>query len=67
MRNRLVTPFWRNALHSLPASLRPRYELQFEAAERWELWLDAAVQTSVRAKAALQRMFQHRAPRIKNA
>lgn len=67
MRNRLVTPFWKNALESLPASVRPRYELQFEAAERWELWLGAAVESLTRAKFALQRMTLHRAPRIKNA
>lgn len=61
MRNPTVHPFWRNALQSLPAAVRPRYELQFEAAERWELWLDALIETSLRAKAALQRLFQPRA------
>jgi hypothetical protein len=50
MRNELVTPFWKNALHSLPASVRPRYASYLAAAERWELRLDAAVQLWSRLK-----------------
>lgn len=61
MRNRLVTPFWKNALESLPASLRDRYVHDLEAAERWERRVDATVESLSRAKAAVTRMFQ--APR----
>jgi hypothetical protein len=60
MRNELVTPFWKNALESLPAALRARYVRQIEAAERWELRLDALVEACSRAKAAFGRMFQTR-------
>ena len=61
MRNRLVTSFWKNALESLPAGLRSRYLHDIEAAERWELRLNAAVEQCTRAKSAFFRMFQ--APR----
>ena len=44
MRNQFATPFWKNALESLPESLRPRYVNDFAAAERWELRLDAIVE-----------------------
>jgi len=44
MRNELVTPFWKNALNSLPANLRPRYASYMAAAERWELRIDAVVE-----------------------
>jgi hypothetical protein len=50
MHNQLVTPFWKNALESLPATLRPRYASQLAAAERWELWLDAIVELWSRMK-----------------
>ncbi len=50
MRNDLVTPFWKNALLSLPADLRPRYEHHIAAAERWELRLDAIVELWSRVK-----------------
>jgi hypothetical protein len=67
MRNAPATPFWKNALASLPAPVRERYALQFEAAERWELWLDAAVEAWTGAKTAVSRTLKHRAPRMKNA
>ena len=44
MHNSLETVFWKNALYSLPAHLRPRYEHHIAAAERWELRLDALVE-----------------------
>ena len=44
MHNQLLTPFWKNALESLPAYLRPRYVKHLAAAERWELRLDALVE-----------------------
>ena len=58
MRNELVTPFWKNALESLPASLRTRYANDIAAAERWELRVDALVRGWTRAKGALTRTFQ---------
>jgi hypothetical protein len=58
MRNELVTPFWKNALESLPASLRSRYAQDIAAAERWELRVDAIVKGVTRAKSALTRTFQ---------
>ena len=50
MHNHLVTPFWKNALQSLPAEVRPRYVLQMEAAERWELRLTGLVEFVSRAR-----------------
>jgi hypothetical protein len=61
MPNRLVTPFWKAALASLPAAVRSRYLHDIEAAERWELRLNSAVQGCTRAKSAFARLFQ--APR----
>lgn len=61
MRNKLVTPFWKAALESLPAAIRARYLREIEAAERWELRLNAAVERCTQAKSAFVRMFQ--APR----
>ena len=57
MRNGFVTPFWKNALASLPESVQPRYELQLHAAERWELAIGTVVETVSRARAgAFSRM-----------
>jgi hypothetical protein len=53
MRNELVTPFWKSALESLPASLRSRYAQDIAAAERWELRIQSIVELYGRAKAAL--------------
>jgi hypothetical protein len=58
MRNELVTPFWKDALESLPASLRARYAHDIAAAERWELRIDALIQAWTRLKAAFGRAFQ---------
>jgi len=57
MRNEIKTPFWKNALESLPASLRSRYAPDIAAAERWELRIDAIVEGLTRAKSALTRTF----------
>jgi hypothetical protein len=54
----LKTGFWISAANSLPASVRARYLADFERAERWELALDAAVETCSRAKSALARSFR---------
>ena len=58
MRNALVTPFWKNALASLPQELRSRYVHQIEQAERWELRLNALVESLSRLKLALRRSLQ---------
>ena len=55
MRNEIVTPFWKNALASLPASVRARYAPDIAAAERWELRIDAAAKRWTRARTALTR------------
>jgi hypothetical protein len=56
--NELKTVFWKNALESLPASLRSRYARDIAAAERWELRIDAVVRSWSRAKAAFGRTFE---------
>jgi hypothetical protein len=66
MHNHLVTPFWKNALAQLPPAIRERHVRDVEAAERWELRLNALIETWSRAKAALTGL-KHRAPRAKNA
>jgi len=58
MRNQITTPFWKNALASLPASVRSRYAADIAAAERWELCIDAAVKSWTRARRALGRTTQ---------
>jgi hypothetical protein len=58
MRNEIVTPFWKNALASLPASVRGRYAADIAAAERWELRIDAAVKGLTRARSAFSRTIQ---------
>ena len=49
----LKTAFWKSAAASLPASVRERYMVDIEQAERWELRLEAAIEYFSRAKAAL--------------
>jgi hypothetical protein len=61
MRNDFKTRFWRDALESLPESLRHRHALQMKAAERWELRLDALIRAWSRAKTGVAKLFQ--APR----
>jgi len=58
MRSQLVTPFWKNALESLPEELRARYVHDMEAAERWELRIAAFVEFWSRARLAFARPFQ---------
>jgi len=57
MRNTLVTAFWKEAFESLPSSQRLRYLHDIQAAERWELRIDAAVESFSRAKNALAKLF----------
>ena len=57
MRNEFATPFWKNALESLPEGLRNRYALQLHAAERWELALGSLIELYSRARTNLGRMF----------
>lgn len=56
-RNQFVTPFWKNALASLPESVQARYELQMHAAERWELGIGTMIETLSRAWAGVGRLF----------
>ena len=58
MRNDLRTTFWKNALNQLPPQIRARHVHDLEFAERWELRLDALIETLTRAKAAIGRLFQ---------
>ena len=58
MRNDIKTPFWKNALESLPASLRSRYASDIAAAERWELRIDAALKGLKRARSAFAKSLQ---------
>jgi hypothetical protein len=58
MRNHeFVTPFWKDALASLPKPVQQRYSLQMHAAERWELAFGALIETISRGWAAIGRMF----------
>lgn len=47
----LKTTFWKNAAASLPASVRERYRVDIEQAERWELVIDGVIEFFSRAKA----------------
>lgn len=38
--------FWREAAYRLPPEVRQRYAADFERAERWELTVDAIVETA---------------------
>jgi len=58
MRKEFVTPFWRAASESLPPAVRERHRLQLQAAERWELALDAAIEAFSIARKSLPRLFQ---------
>ena len=64
MRKSLATPFWQNALQSLPAPLRGRYAPLFESAERWELRLDALIEAGSRVARGFSQGMKHRAPRV---
>ena len=58
MRNEFVTPFWKNALASLPEAVQARYTLQLQAAERWELGFGTLIETVSRAWNGIGRLFQ---------
>ena len=53
-----VTPFWKNALKSLPKPLQERYSLEFHAAERRELAFDGLLQSLTDARDALSSLFR---------
>jgi hypothetical protein len=55
--NEFVTPFWKDALASLPEEVRYRYSLQMHAAERWELGFGWLIETISRASAGIGRLF----------
>ena len=63
MRNQeFVTPFWKDALASLPKAVQQRYELQLHAAERWELAFGSLIEVVSRAwagaAAGVSRLFR---------
>jgi len=58
MRNEFVTPFWKNALASLPREVQERYTLQLQAAERWELGFGTLIELLSRAWNGIGRQFQ---------
>jgi hypothetical protein len=47
----LKTSFWKKAAAALPAHIRARHIGQLEAAERWELAIDGAIEAWSRVKA----------------
>jgi hypothetical protein len=55
--NEFVTPFWKDALASLPEEVRYRYSLQLHAAERWELAFGNLIELLSRAWAGVGRLF----------
>ena len=55
--NEFVTPFWKDALASLPETVQYRYSLQLHAAERWELGFGTLIETISRAWAGVSRLF----------
>jgi len=58
MRNHeFATPFWKDALASLPKEVQERYSLQLHAAESWELAFDALIELVSRARSSFGRMF----------
>ncbi len=63
MRNTLHTPFWQAAHRSLPQAVRSRYLAHFERAERWDLALDAAIETLSRARGAMTALLGQRSAR----
>ena len=50
MRNQFATSFWQSAYASLPGPVRERYAADLRAAERWELRMDALIESWSRAK-----------------
>jgi len=62
MRNEFVTPFWKDALESLPEQVRYRYALQMKAAERWELAFGSLIEFFSRARSGIGRVFH--APKV---
>jgi hypothetical protein len=58
MRDKFLTPFWRAAFESLPQAVRQRYLPQLQAAERFELALDAAMGLLSRSGKPLARLLQ---------
>jgi hypothetical protein len=54
-RNEFVTSFWQGAYASLPSAVRERYVADLRAAERWELRMDAVIESWSRAKELFSR------------
>jgi hypothetical protein len=55
----LETPFWRKAAGSLPPHVRERYATYLEAAERWDLALDAAIDAAAALRRTLRGWSRH--------
>jgi hypothetical protein len=55
MRNGFATSFWHSAYQSLPAQVRARYAADLQAAERWELGLEALIEAWSRTKILFSR------------
>ena len=58
MLNEFDTKFWQRAYDSLPANVRGQYLTHLQAAERWELSLQAVIELASRAKNAALKLFQ---------
>ena len=52
----MTTLFWKDALASLPPSVRVRYAASFEAAERFEALLDLGIEAWASGKHALAKI-----------
>ncbi len=53
MHKEFATSFWKKAYKSLPAPVRERYLADLHAAERWELRLQAVIETWSRVREVL--------------
>lgn len=66
-RKAMTTLFWKNALASLPPEVQRRYAATFEAAERFEMMLDQAIEAWGSAKHALGKIFRAAAHAMRRA
>jgi hypothetical protein len=57
MRNEFETRFWQRAYESLPAAVRAQYLAQMQAAESWELSLQAIIEFVSRTRNSVSKLF----------
>jgi hypothetical protein len=57
MPNQFATRFWQRAYESLPAGVRAQYLTQMQAAESWELSLQAIIEFVSRTKNSVSKLF----------